>query len=58
MNGMKTRSVAEISLRISNKRGGHYFMSLNKGCQLNTYQCKELPINGAVIYRVEEMATV
>ena len=31
MINMKTCSVAEIILRISNERGGNYFMSLNTG---------------------------
>ena len=56
-NNMKTRSVTEITLRISNERGGRYFMSLKTGCQLNSYQWQELPIAETVIYSVEEMAT-
>ena len=34
---MKTSSVAEIELRISNERGGNYFVSLNKGRWLQSY---------------------
>ena len=43
-------------MRISNERGGRYFMSLKTGCQLNSYQWQELPIAETVIYSVEEMA--
>ena len=52
-NNTKTRSVAAIALRVSNKRGGHNFMSLNTGCQLHIYEWQELPITNAVIYTVE-----
>ena len=56
-NNTKKRNTAEIKLRISNKRGGHYFMYLKTGRQLHSYQWKELHITGAVIYCIEEMAT-
>ena len=54
-NNTKTRSVIEITLRRSNKRGGHYFVSLNMGRRLDSYQWQELPITNAVIYCVDEM---
>ena len=49
--------MAEIKLRISNKCGGNYFISLNTFRQLHCYQCQELPITDAVIDCLEEMAT-
>ena len=39
-NNMKTRIMAELILGKSNKRGGHYFIYLKTGCQLNSYQWK------------------
>ena len=56
-NKIKTSSVTEITLRISNERGGRYFMSLKTCSRLHSYQWQELPIDNAVIYCVEEMAT-
>ena len=53
-NNMKTKSVVEISLRISNECGGHDFVSLKTGRPLHSYQWQELPITNAVIYCVEE----
>ena len=54
---MKTRSVTAITPRRSNERGDHYFMSLNMGCILHSYQWQDLPITNTVIDSVEEMAT-
>ena len=49
--------MAAITLRISNKCGGHYEMSLNTGWQIYSYQWQEVPIPDAAIDCVEEMAT-
>ena len=56
-DNMKTRSVAEITLRRSNERGGHYFVSLKTVSRLHSYQWQELPITNAVINRLEEIST-
>ena len=56
-NNMKTRRMAKIILRRSNKRGGHYFMSLNMGRRLHSYQWQELPITQSGIDCLEEMDT-
>ena len=56
-NNIKTSIVAHITLRRSNKRGGHYLMSLKMGHQQHRYQWQELTITDAVIDCVEKMAT-
>ena len=53
---MKSRTVPVITLRRSNKAGGHYFMSLYSGMRIYGYKWKELPIDEYVLARVEELA--
>jgi hypothetical protein len=55
-NTSKARTVGVIALRRSNENGGYYFMSLKTGCELHGYEWTELPIDGHIISRVEEMA--
>ena len=55
---MKTRSLAVITLRTSNKLGGHYFVSLKMGHRLHSYQWKDLTLSDAVIDFEQEMATL
>lgn len=55
-NTMYKRSIPAIALRPSNNQGGYYFMSLNTGRQIHSYQWIELPIMEHVIQRVHFMA--
>ena len=55
-NDMKRRAVPAISLGQSNRKGGHYFMSLNTGKRIHSYHWDKLPIPDEVIDRVEELA--
>ena len=55
-NTMHKRSIPAIALKPSNNQGGYYFMSLNTGRQINSYQWTELPITEQVIESVHFMA--
>ena len=55
---MKTRRVVVITLRISIGHGVQYLISLNMGRLIQCYQWQELTITDAVIYIIEEMATL
>ena len=54
-NTKKERSVYTTALHKSNENGGCYFMNLESGKQIHSYQWEELPITDAVIQRVSEL---
>ena len=56
-NRTKKRTVGAIALRPSKEQGGHYFMLLATGKQLQTYIWIQLPINKQAIHRVDELDT-
>ena len=56
-NTMHKRSIPAIALKPSNNQGGYYFMSLNTGRQIHSYQWTELPVTDHVIQRVHSMTT-
>ena len=53
---MKRRGVPAIALRKSNRKGGHYFMSLLTGKRIHSYHWKELAISDEIVERVEHLA--
>ena len=55
-NSMKSRSVPCIALRTSNNNGGYYFMNLESGKRMHSYNWTELPITESAIARVHELA--
>ena len=55
-NSMKRRAIPAIALQPSNRHGGYYFMSLNSGKRINSYNWNQLPIPDDVIQRVEQLA--
>ena len=55
-NNMKHRSIPAIVLNPSNDHGGHYFMSLFTGKQVNSKPWTEIPMTEEVIERVEDLA--
>ena len=55
-NNMRSRGVLAIALKLSNNRGGSYFMSLLSGEQIHVYIWHEVPIPNKVIDRVHKLA--
>ena len=55
-NTLKQRGVLAIALNEPNDQGGYYFMSLDTGHKIHSYEWKELPIPDENIITVEEIA--